>query len=173
MFICKYLGDFLFLFFKNFFLNDHPMVLSSIFFFRSVILFCHYIRLFKLHSTFCEQLTHTVWCCTKALCTIFVLRFLLFARLSSELMSYTHSSCSTAMDRSYFLWPSGLIPRRPGCTATVAITKAFVGKMHRLSPGGPRDVDMGLAHDLCSYLWHVCGNMKTVLYSCHHIISRT
>lgn len=27
----------------------------------------------KLHLTFCEQLTHTVWCCTKALCIIFVL----------------------------------------------------------------------------------------------------
>lgn len=49
----------------------------------------------KLHLTFfCEQLTHTVWCCTKALCIIFVLLFSHLPLLSgdpspSEIISYS------------------------------------------------------------------------------------
>lgn len=38
----------------------------------------------KLHLTFCEQLTHTVWCCTKALCIIFVLLFCHLPLLSGD-----------------------------------------------------------------------------------------
>lgn len=37
-----------------------------------------------LHLTFCEQLTHTVWCCTKALCIIFVLLFCHLPLLSGD-----------------------------------------------------------------------------------------
>lgn len=156
-------------------------------FFRLVILFGHYIRCYASLIFICEQLTHTVWCCTKALCIIFVLLSLSFAtavqwilyRLRSCL---THSSCSTAMDLLSLLsklnelcdwknthsWP---VTNWPGYKVTVTMKSLHREKTHRLTPGGSSWRRHGPSTWSMLYLWHVCENMKAVLYSCHHIIS--
>lgn len=143
MFICKYFKAktfFTFLCFKMI-----TWCFSLFFFFFGQFLdlsFCSVTTSgITLHLTFCEQLTHTVWCCTKALCIIFVLLFSRLPLLSSEFLyrlrsCLTHSSCSTAMDlvsllskqkpeRTMILKPSGLLPTRPGFIVTDAIKSLY------------------------------------------------
>ena len=92
----------------------------------------------KLHLTFCEQLTHTVWCCTKALCIIFVLLSSRLPLLSSEVcivsdhvvltlhvqlpwISFLYRVKTETWTNSGLtrLWP---VSNRPGFKVTVAIS---------------------------------------------------
>lgn len=107
MSICKYSELKLFPLFS--FLKMITLIVSLIliFIFRNAILFCHRIRFFDallnfFFFFFCEQLTHTVWCCTKALCIISVLFFFFFFTTAIQWLVLRsclgHYSCSTAMN---------------------------------------------------------------------------
>lgn len=88
MSICKYFKAKTFLFLVFSVLKWEPDVS---FFFCQFLVYCSVAASgIKLHLTFCEQLTHTVWCCTKALCIISVLLFSHLPLLSSEFIIWDH-----------------------------------------------------------------------------------
>lgn len=88
MSICKYFKA------KTFFFSFLCFKMRTwcfFFFFGQFLVYCSVAASgIKLHLTFCEQLTHTVWCCTKALCIIFVLLFSRLPLLSSEFIIWDH-----------------------------------------------------------------------------------
>lgn len=126
-----------------------------------------------LHLTFCEQLTHTVWCCTKALCIIFVLLFCHLPLLSGDPVTI----------RDDFLLRGSLISStskvKPGrkhdarkhpsqnavTICSLAKEKSKTKQKQRTGSGVPGATP---GRPLCS----VCENMRAVSYSCHHIISK-
>lgn len=127
-----------------------------------------------LHLTFCEQLTHTVWCCTKALCIIFVLLFCHLPLLSGDpvtirddflLRGSLISSTSKVKTWTKHTMLENIPARMQSPSAALRRKKAKQNKNNAQAPGFQTRPP---GRPLCS----VCENMRAVSYSCHHIISK-
>lgn len=129
-----------------------------------------------LHLTLREQLTHTVWCCTKALCIIFVLLFFCSPLLFSELcIVWDHVLLTLHVQLpwiSFLYWvktETWMHYVKPLARYHLAWKpsdsrrlKPLWGKRTGSLLVAHHDVDMGLAHDLCS----ICGMSVRIWKQC-------